>query len=395
MITWILIFITAFTGFTTSQIEVGYKTPPMGWNSYNAFHYDINEALIRQHVDIIANQGYLAVGYRYINLDDGWQASARTADNKLSPDSSKFPSGIKDYEDTDAQTFVDWDVDDLKYANCNDQGRPEQQRYQIMGYALKSATTGKNKTIFYNICEWGTSNAWLWGPDVGGNSWRISADNNAFWPSIMSIINSQARLTEYGGSGRGWNDLDMLVLGFDYIHYEEQVTHYAFWAALKAPLILGCDLTKVNNETKALILNEDIISVNQDPLGLSICQVYYRNENKSSFDIWTGPLNDGYVAILFNRGIEPISITLDFKEHCHLNGSIEIYDLVHQKPYGSFTNKYVHILNNSISTFHINDYTNWIITSYTATDIPKHGVEFIKLIGGNNIDDIRPCLNYS
>ncbi|CAG8771707.1 6606_t:CDS:2, partial [Gigaspora rosea] len=147
--------------FTTSQNGLGYKTPPMGWNPYNAFHYNINETLIKQHADIIAKQGYLDVGFRYINLDDGWQASARTADNKLSPDSSKFPSGIKDladymhknglllgiysdagtqtcggfpgsldHEDTDAQTFVDWDVDYLKYANCNEQGKPEQERYK-------------------------------------------------------------------------------------------------------------------------------------------------------------------------------------------------------------------------------------------------------------------------
>ncbi|CAG8830644.1 2128_t:CDS:2, partial [Gigaspora rosea] len=52
---------------------------------------------------------------------------------------------------------------------------------------------------------------------------------------------SQVRLTEYGGPERGWNDPDMLVLGFERIPYDEQVTHYAFWAALKAPLILGCD----------------------------------------------------------------------------------------------------------------------------------------------------------
>ncbi|CAG8819913.1 20115_t:CDS:2, partial [Gigaspora rosea] len=59
----------------------------------------------------------------------------------------------------------------------------------------------------------------------------------------------------------------------------------------------------------------------------------------------------------------PISITLDFKEHCHLNGSIEVYDLVKQQPYGDYTN------------------------NYTAVNIPEHGVEFIKLIGGNRIDD--------
>ncbi|CAG8579780.1 4170_t:CDS:10, partial [Dentiscutata heterogama] len=338
---------------------IGYKTPPMGWNPYNAFHSNFNDVLIKQHADIIASEGYLEVGYRYINLDDGWQAPIRI-DKKLYHNLFKFPLGMKDAgtqtcggqpgsldnEDIDAQTFVEWDVDYLKYDNCNDQGRPEQQRYQAMANALKSATTGKNKTIFYNMCEWGTSNPWLWGPD------------------------SQVRLTEYGGPG-GWNDPDMLVVGFDGIPFDEQITHYAFWSALKAPLILGCDLTKVNNMSKALILNKDIISVNQDPLGLSICQVYYKTDNKISFDIWTGPLIDGYVAILFNRGIDPINITLDFKNHCHLTGTIEVYDLVKQQSSGYYTN------------------------SYTAIDIPKHGVEFVKLIGGNITDTKRPCLNNS
>ncbi|RIB13742.1 Glycoside Hydrolase Family 27 protein [Gigaspora rosea] len=400
MITWKLIFILAFTRFTTCQNGLGYKTPPMGWNPYNAFNTSFNDTLIRQHVNIIVNQGYLSAGYRYINLDDAWQASERK-DNKLSFNSSKFPFGIKDlvdyvhkngllfgiysdagtqtcgglpgsldYEDIDAQTFVDWDVDYLKYDNCNEQRRPEQERYKKMSDAIKSVTAGKNKTIYYNICEWGTSNPWLWGPGVG-HSWRTTPDINAFWPSIISIIDSQVRLTEYGGPERGWNDPDMLVLGFERIPYDEQVTHYAFWAALKAPLILGCDLRKVDDKIKALILNEDIISVNQDPLGLSICQVYYRTDNEISFDIWTGPLDDGYVAILFNRGIEPISITLDFKNHCRLDGTIEVYDLVNQRSNGNYAN------------------------NYTALDIPKHCVEFIKLIGGNNIDDDRPCLNYS
>ncbi|CAG8755764.1 37069_t:CDS:10 [Gigaspora margarita] len=359
----------------------------MGWNPYNAFNSSFNDTLIRQHVDIIVNQSYLAAGYRYINLDDGWQASERTKDNKLSFNSSKngllfgiySDAGIQtcgglpgslDYEDIDVQTFVDWDIDYLKYDNCNEQRRPEQERYKKMGDALNSATAGKNKTIYYNICEWGTSNPWLWGPGVG-HSWRTTPDIIAFWPSIISIIDSQVRLTEYGGPERGWNDPDMLVLGFERIPYDEQVTHYAFWAALKAPLILGCDLRKVDDKIKALILNDDIISVNQDPLGLSICQVYYKTDNDISFDIWTGPLDDGYVAILFNRGIESKSITLDFKNHCCLDGTIEVYDLVNQRSNGIYAN------------------------NYTAVDIPKHGVEFIKLIGGNNIDDDRPCLNYS
>ncbi|CAG8752238.1 8566_t:CDS:10, partial [Dentiscutata erythropus] len=398
MITWILIFIIVFTRFTTCQNGFGYKTPPMGWNPYNSFGLNYNEAIIKQHADTIASEGYLEVGYRYINLDDGWQAYfiRNILDKKkLVPDLIKFPSGIKaladyihdkgllfgiysdagtltcgdrpgslDHEYIDIQTFVEWGVDYLKYDNCHDQGRPTQLRYKVMGDTINSVATaaGKNKTIFYSICEWGTTKPWLWGSGVGGNSWRTTGDINASWPSIVSIIDSQISITGYGGPG-GWNDPDMLVLGFDEITYDEQVTHYAFWSAMKAPLILGCDLTKISDTSKALILNKDIISINQDSRGLSVCQVYNKTDNKASFDIWTGPLSDGYVAILFNRGIEPISITLDFENHCHLTGTIEVYDLVKQQSRGDFTN------------------------NYTAVNIPKHGVEFIKLIGGNIIDN--------
>ncbi|CAG8788241.1 26134_t:CDS:2, partial [Dentiscutata erythropus] len=132
---------------------------------------------------------------------------------------------------------------------------------------------------------------------------------------------SQARITQYGGPG-GWNDPDMLAVGFYVIPPIEQITHYAFWAALKAPLILG---------SKALILNKDIISVNQDPLGQSICQVYYKTYKETSFEIWTGPLIYGYVA-------NPINITLDFQKHCYLTGEIKVRDLVNQQSKGNFTN---------------------------------------------------------
>ncbi|CAG8460822.1 3105_t:CDS:10 [Dentiscutata heterogama] len=330
MISWILILIITFTRFTTCKNGYGFKSPPMGWNPYNAFTFAFNETIIKNQADIIVTGGYLKVGYRYINLDDSWQAPNRTADGTLSYNTDKFPSGIKalseyihgkgllfgiysdagtetcgglpgslDHEEIDAKTFVEWGVDYLKYDNCYNKNRPEQERYQKMGKALKDATKGTDKTIFYSICEWGQSNPWLWGPDVG-NSWRTSVDINGFWTSILSIIDSQVRLTQYGGPG-GWNDPDMLAVGFDVIPPIEQITHYAFWAAMKAPLILGCDLNKVNDASKALILNKDIISVNQDPLGLSICQVYYKTYNETSFDIWTGPLIDGYVASLYQK----------------------------------------------------------------------------------------------
>ncbi|CAG8497172.1 2082_t:CDS:10 [Dentiscutata erythropus] len=310
--------------FTTCQNGFGYKTPPMGWNPYNAFGLNYNEATIKQQADIIASEGYLEVGYRYINLaladyihDKGLLFGIYS---DAGTNTCGGLPGSLDHENIDALTFVEWGVDYLKYDNCYNQGIPAQQRYKVMGDALKSVTAGKNKTIYYSICEWGKNEPWLWGHSVGGN--RTTDDISASWDSIVTIIDSQISITEYGKPG-GWNDPDMLILDSNKITYDEQVTHYVFWSAMKAPLLLGYD---------------------QDSLGLSVCQVYYQRENITYFDIWTGPLSNGYVA-----------------------STIEVYDLVKQQSREKFTN---------------NKYS-------------KHGVEFIKLTGGNIIDNNRPCLNYS
>lgn len=53
------------------------------------------------------------------------------------------------------------------------------------------------------------------------------------------------KVREYSGNN-GWNDPDMLEFGNDGLTLEEEKTHFALWALSKAPLILGCDLSKIN-----------------------------------------------------------------------------------------------------------------------------------------------------
>lgn len=50
-------------------------TPPMGWNSWNKFGCNINDALIRATVDAMVSSGMQAAGYQYINIDDCWSGS--------------------------------------------------------------------------------------------------------------------------------------------------------------------------------------------------------------------------------------------------------------------------------------------------------------------------------
>jgi alpha-galactosidase len=166
------------------------RTPPMGWNDWNAFGCNVTEQLVKQTADYLVSSGLKDAGYQYVNIDDCWMTSARNSAGQLVPDPVKFPDGISgtaayvhskglklgiyesagtatcqgypgslDHEQTDANSFAAWGVDYLKYDNCNHQNVPDQQRYTAMRDAL--ANTGR--PIVYSLCNWGLADVWTWG----------------------------------------------------------------------------------------------------------------------------------------------------------------------------------------------------------------------------------------
>ncbi|CAG8654174.1 6842_t:CDS:10 [Funneliformis caledonium] len=356
------------------------RTPPMGWNSWNKFHCNIDEKLIKDTADALIKHGLADVGYKYLNMDDCWEGE-RDDDGYIHASKATFPSGIKalsnyahlkgllfgiysdagyltcakrpgslGYEDKDAMTFASWEIDYLKYDNCNNDGTPEQQRYQVMRDALNA--TGR--PIFYSICEWGRSSPHLWGNSVG-NSWRTTGDIQPRWGSILNILRKQESITKYAGPG-GWNDPDMLQVGNGNLTIDEQKSHFSLWAALKAPLLLGFDIRTPPVETLKIVKNTEIIAINQYLLGKSVNIV----QRTSSWDIWAGELSDGHVALLFNRGESPTIIELNFAAHLNISGAVVVRDLWEHEDKGIHTNSY----------------------SYR---VPKHGITVLKLTGGTKM----------
>ena len=68
------------------------KTPPMGWNSWNAFHTDVDEAKVLGAAHILVDSGLAKLGYSYVNLDDGWWLKRRTSDGRMQMRTNIFPS---------------------------------------------------------------------------------------------------------------------------------------------------------------------------------------------------------------------------------------------------------------------------------------------------------------
>jgi len=337
-------------------------TPQMGWNSWNHFGCFVNENVIRQTIDAIVRTGLATAGYNYVNVDDCW-ASSRLANKTIVADPTSFPSGMKaladyahskgvkfglysdagyetcagrpgslGYEKIDASTYASWNVDYLKYDNCNpDVSKPE-ERYPVMRDALNA--TGKK--ILFSMCEWGVDNPASWATTVG-NSWRTTGDISDNWNSMTSIIDQNEGLWTVAAPG-GWNDPDMLEVGNGGMTDVEYTSHFSLWALMKAPLLIGCDIRSLSPNTMRIVSNPEVIAISQDSLGVQ----GHRVKKNGDLEVWAGPLKGGSVAVvLFNRSGSSSQITAAWADIGLKNGvSAQVRDLWAHKDLGNFSNNF-------------------------------------------------------
>ncbi|KAL4458745.1 hypothetical protein ABPG75_013610 [Micractinium tetrahymenae] len=309
-------------------LPFGDGKPAMGFNTWNAFRTDINEKQIMKIADLMVSLGLRDAGYTYLNLDDAWSEKQRVG-GKLVANKERFPSGIKaladyvhskglkfgiygdagtmtcalypgslGYEEVDAQTFAEWGVDYLKYDNCF--AKREDwvlDRYRAMGEALNK--TGR--PIFYSLCNWGVMEPWLWAPQIG-HSWRITEDILPTWDNVVKLLDYSVGLSRLAGKGIGHHDMDMLYVGNDHLgeyhpygpFYQEHKMHFALWALMKSPLMVGHDLRRINQSSLDLLLNKEIIAINQDELGVPGDLIWQQGTRR----IFAAPLTGGARAVV-------------------------------------------------------------------------------------------------
>jgi hypothetical protein len=313
----------------------------MGWNSWNCWGLSVDDAKVRAAAEAFISTGLADHGWSYINIDDGWEAPQRNENGEI-PANEKFPDmktlcdavhdlGLKigiysspgeltcggylgsyGHEEQDARTWAAWGIDYLKYDWCSygkiakNDSLPELQKpYLLMREMLDRA----NRDIVYSLCQYGMGNVWEWGGETGGNLWRTTGDITDTWQSMSSIGFSQDVCSPFAGPGR-WNDPDMLVVGKvgwgpnlhpTKLTPDEQYTHISLWCLLSAPLLIGCDLSQMDPFTLSLLTNDEVLAVNQDPLGVQARKV----KTGEGFQVWAKPMADGSLAVgLFHTGLD-------------------------------------------------------------------------------------------
>jgi len=239
--------------------------------------------------------------------------------------------GSYGYEEKDAEVYAQWEVDFLKNDDCNiPAGGDADKDYGKMYDALKN--TGKS--IIHSV----KGSEPIAKADKVSNMRRVGHDIGDNFASMVSLIDIGSKLTSYAHPGF-WNDLDMLEIGNGGLTTEEERSHYSMWCIMKAPLILGNDLSKMTNDTLTILLNDEAIAVNQDSEGKQGKLVDTQN---SDLQVWSGSISKNRCAVvLFNRGTSTAQITANWaKIGLSADTSATVRDLWEHKDVGTFTGSY-------------------------------------------------------
>lgn len=328
-------------------------TPPMGWNSWNCWGTSVSQEKVMASAQAIVEKGLADYGYQYINVDDGW-AAPRDTDGTIGVN-EKFPDlkGLGDWlhangmkfglysspgdrtcwsypgslghEKQDAQTYNSLGVDYLKYDWCSYSSEFDKENYfSIAGFVrpyllMQKYLREQPRDIFYSLCEYGMANVWEWGEFVDANSWRTTGDIDDTWRSMYDIgFVRQVKVQPYSKPGH-WNDPDMLIVGKvgwsnnlrdSRLTPDEQYTHISLWTLLAANMLIGCDVSQIDDFTLNLLCNNEVNAINQDILGIQAKQEI----DDGDIQIWRRPLADGSWAVgIFNVCTEDLKV--DFAKY--------------------------------------------------------------------------------
>jgi alpha-galactosidase len=395
-------------------------TPTMGWNSWNCFGLEVSADKVKRAADALVKSGLADHGWSYINIDDSWQYNRDSKDHPQMRDekgfiipNSKFPDmkGLADYvhhnglkmgiysspgpwtcggcvgsygyEKQDAESYNKWGIDYLKYDWCSYggviDGLPENDPFKVPSLAFQGGGDSEKgvkpfkvmgdllgqqpRDIVYNLCQYGMGDVWKWGDKVNAQSWRTTNDITDTWASVKNIALAQDKAAPFAKPGN-WNDADMLVVGEvgwgnphkSRLKPDEQYLHISLWSIFSAPLLIGCDLEKLDDFTLNLLTNDEIIAINQDILGKQgVCL-----QTIGELRVYVKELEDGGKAVAFtNFGREKVSMNYKDFSKLGIAGKQNVRDIWRQKDIAK------------INT----------ISESLSLEIPAHGVAYYKFKG--------------
>lgn len=387
------------TGSKKVKIAVGETialTPPLGWNSWNCWGPMVDADKVLKSAKAMVSSGLINHGWSYINIDDAWQGkrggpfngiqgNEKFADMKGLCDaihemglkvgiystpwttsyaeyiggSAENPEGAWDkptipkrgnlnrkqlpwaigqysFAVNDAKQWAAWGIDYLKYDWSPNEEPETQEMYDALRASGRDIILSlSNNTPFQNA------------PVLSkiANCWRTSGDIRDNWASMSSKGFGLDKWAPYQNPGH-WNDPDMLVIGYvggwggrdpkpSGLTPDEQYTHITLWCLVSSPLLIGCDMERLDDFTFNLLSNDEVLAVSQDALGRQGVTVRQDGPD-NTLRVYVKELEDGSKAVgLFNLGDEAATVTARWSD-LKIAGRQTVRDLWRQKELGHF-----------------------------------------------------------
>lgn len=390
------------------------RLPPMGWNTWCTYgdcaqsfephpdpNHDIcNAAEIISVANAMASNGMKPLGWEYINLDDCWIATNRTAAGEIQADPARFPDGLVPviahihalglkfglytsagtvtcnphghpagtwprhgslgHYKEDTAAFAAWGVDYVKIDWCGDKNGYDAETLHTNFSKWLNAT---GRPIHLELCR-----GYATGPGkISGyvskvaQSWRVAGDNRDDWEggtarTIESFVNN----SKLGGPF-GWNYGDFLTTGGagcstvppstatgSYLHcpgqnLHEYRTQFSVYALAASPLIVSTDIRNMTTIMKSVLLNPEIIAINQQASSPGDVVGSIPAGDKRA-QVWVRAIADGsgfYVGVVnFASTAVNVSVPLSMvNPKWNANINVDVRDLWARKAIGSSTAK--------------------------------------------------------
>lgn len=220
------------------------------------------------------------------------------------------------FMDKDARQWAEWGFDFVKIDWWLPDTQPLKNVYESVSGAPRDIVLSLSNAADFSQAEKYPRHS---------NMWRTTGDIYDAWGSISEIGFSQLKWQPHLAPG-AWPDPDMLQVGrFGKVNQQntqthptrlssnEQYTQVTLWSMLQAPLMLSCDITALDDFTKGLLTNTEVLAINQDP-SAQPARMFSQSQDLHT-EIWVKPLADGSLAVaFFNRHEIPLDMSISLRE---------------------------------------------------------------------------------
>lgn len=344
-------------------------TPLLGFTTWNAFGADITQQIVEETAQKLVDLGITEYGYRYMNLDSGWQEKYggefdAVMPNKKFPDMKKMTDkihslgmkagtystpmltawgcpkefesipgcttgepdpiftltnggiGVERKERNNAKQWEAWGFDYLKY----DWRPTDTYNAELMRRELAQLNRDFGYCITIRAMK---EYANYWSKFV--SSYRSCPDTHREWPNLIKIYRSYFDFVDYVNKGH-YPDLELLDTGTcrceavrGTFTKDEQIVAYSVRAILNSPIQISSTMEELDDFELSLYCNDEIIAINQDSGFHTAVPVYQEENGDSSLDVIEKELADGSFAYaLFNWGETKQTVLGRFSEEATL-----------------------------------------------------------------------------